>query len=202
MSFRFQIRSSGSLTKYSACTLLMMNELLRFWPNRKCHAHQLIMVRPRRLRCTTTSAALSSGMFTHNEPVGDSASMHPSSQSNVNRSYSARGMPSCHCVVGHVPVERRVGEDQVHRAPVGNARQHVPAVAHVHPGVRIGRRVRRFDVRCDLRLVCFDGIAVEPDVGVHHQAGLAALHLGGAFRHRVPARPVEFGVLVFRHDGG
>ena len=54
------------------------------------------MVSPRRLRCTTISAAVSSGMLTHKEPVGESASMQPSSQSNVKRSYSARLMPSRH----------------------------------------------------------------------------------------------------------
>src|SRR5687767_10736434 len=57
--------TAASFAKYSACTFDMMNDDERFWPKRKCQMHQLIIVRPRRLRCSTHSAAVSSGMFTH-----------------------------------------------------------------------------------------------------------------------------------------
>ena len=47
-------------------------------------------------------------------------------------------------VVGHVPVEGRVGEDQIHLAVIGEIGNDVSAVADVEPGVGLIRVVNWF----------------------------------------------------------
>src|SRR5262245_32228247 len=64
----FQIRLLRSLAKYKTWTFETMKLPVRCWPKRKCQMHQLIIVKPRFLRWTTISAAVSSGIFTQKEP--------------------------------------------------------------------------------------------------------------------------------------
>ncbi len=131
----FHRRSSGFFAKYSACTLLMMNEVCRFWPKRKCQTHQLIIVE---------AAPLQVHDHLRRGVVGN---VHPEASVRGQRVHAAvepvEGEPLVlgprHAVmplvVRHIPVEGRIGEDQIDLAALRQIGQDIAAIAHVDAGV-------------------------------------------------------------------
>ena len=101
-------------------------------------------------------------------------------------------------LVGNLPVEGRVREDQIDRPLVGQVREHVAAVAEIEPRVGVLRREARLQAR-GRRLVRRDLVARQHDRQFDEALRLVAHHRDAALRRRVAAGAVELGVLSFRH---